>query len=919
MVSPPDDTRSGIPSPDNGAVDWRELIEEMRTTRRKQYLRVSRKMLNHLCSIGLPRAQEMLAEVDAQTSEPEESREGNVPEERRSLEASALMSGAPFELAAEFLGDDEILSRIHKWQMEDKARFFSTVVGDSRSTMPEIAEAIRRYDSVLRGRSGLALSTLKSLRVSLIQRFLTEQLDYINVAKEVVRILDFSNLLDRITLTDGCMGKLGGKAAGLLLAKWILEQPDLEDMGFEDVKTPRTWCLISDAIMDFVKLNNLDDVMDQKFKDISQVRREYPNMIQLFKNSTFPSEVITGLSRALDYFGEVPLIIRSSSLLEDRFGTAFSGKYKSLFLANQGTKAERLEALMDAVAEVWASVLGPDPIEYRRERGLQEFVEEMGILIQEVVGTRVGRYWLPAFAGVAFSQNEFRWSPRIKREDGLIRLVPGLGTRAVDRVGDDFPILAVPGQPGLRPSASVDEKLRYTPTRADAINLETNRFETVELAELLREAGSDYPIIHKIFSVFRDGQLKKTTRFMIHPESDDLVADMEGLLSDTSFVPRMHTLLQTLQEQMNTPVDIEFAHDGQDFYLLQCRPQAQTGDAAPVPIPRDIKDQDLLFNARRYVSNGWVPDITHIVYVDAEGYGNLPSAEAMRRVGRAVGRLNQMLPKRRFILMGPGRWGSRGDIKLGVSVTYADINNTAVLIEIARRKGDYVPDLSFGTHFFQDLVEAGIRYLPLYPDDQEIVFKQDFLLGAPSLLAAMLPEFADLDFCLRVIEIPAVRKGQVLRLFMNADLDEAVAVLQDPSSDGPVAVAEVEEPMHEPMQFWRWRFRMTERMVRAMDHRKLGVKAVYLYGSVKDGTADPGSDIDIIVHFEGDQRQKDLADEYFLGWSHALTEMNISRTGITVENMLDVTYVSDEQIASGEGVAGRINAVTNPARRLEFA
>ena len=123
--------------------------------------------------------------------------------------------------------------------------------------------------------------------------------------------------------------------------------------------------------MDFIKLNELDDVMDQKFKEISQVRREYPNMIQLFKNSTFPPEISEGLGRALDYFGEAPLIIRSSSLLEDRFGTAFSGKYKSLFLANQGTKDERLEALQDAVAEVWASILGPDPIEYRRERGLR--------------------------------------------------------------------------------------------------------------------------------------------------------------------------------------------------------------------------------------------------------------------------------------------------------------------------------------------------------------------------------------------------------------------------------------------------------------------------------------------------------------------------------------------------------------------
>ena len=89
--------------------------------------------------------------------------------------------------------------------------------------------------------------------------------------------------------------------------------------------------------------------------------------------------------------------------------------------------------------------------------------EEMGILIQEVVGQTVGKYFMPACSGVAFSHNEFRWSPRIKREDGLLRLVPGLGTRAVDRVADDYPVLVAPGQPNLRANVTVEEVLRYSP------------------------------------------------------------------------------------------------------------------------------------------------------------------------------------------------------------------------------------------------------------------------------------------------------------------------------------------------------------------------------------------------------------------------------------------------------------------------
>ena len=182
-------------------------------------------------------------------------------------------------------------------------------------------------------------------------------------------------------------------------------------------------------------------------------------------------------------------------------GAAFSGKYKSLFLANQGSKQERLDAVMDAIAEVYASTFSPDPIEYRSERGLIDFGEEMGIMIQEVVGKKVGKYYLPAYAGVAVSNNEFRWSPRIKRKDGLVRLVPGLGTRAVDRLSDDYPILVAPGQPNLRVNVTTDEVIRYSPEKIDVINLETNDFETLDIRDFLKEVGYELPAVNKMVSI----------------------------------------------------------------------------------------------------------------------------------------------------------------------------------------------------------------------------------------------------------------------------------------------------------------------------------------------------------------------------------------------------------------------------------
>lgn len=401
-------------------------------------------------------------------------------------------------------------------------------------------------------------------------------------------------------------------------------------------------------------------------------------------------------------------------------------------------------------------------------------------MIQEVVGTQLGHYFLPAFAGVAFSTNEFRWSPRLKREDGLLRIVPGLGTRAVDRLADDYPVLLSPGQPGLRANVTPHEVLRYSPRRLDVINLEANRFATVLIEDLLRSYGPEYPMFRRVFSACdRDG-IRPVGGLDWDGSTDNLVATFEGLAASTPFLAQMRALLRLLRERIGSPVDIEFAHDGTDFYLLQCRPQSALEDAAPAVIPRDIPQERILFTARRYVSNGRFPDITHVVYVDGESYARLGHLEALRDVGRAVGRLNKLLPKRQFVLIGPGRWGGRGDIKLGVSVTYSDINNTSLLMEVAERKGAYTPELSFGTHFFQDLVESGIRYLPVYPDDAGVRFNREFFRSAPNQLPALLPEFAALADAIRVIDVPGATGGQILKVLTNADLDEAIGFLSAP-------------------------------------------------------------------------------------------------------------------------------------------
>lgn len=759
---------------DHARDEWRVVLDFLRRVDADLLRRITIKMANQLRWKGVAEVERFFAPEAAEGEGGGENRP-SPPADRSRLPAEEV-----FDVAARHLGPEEILGYVQMWLGQDRVAFLVSTLQEQGSSVSDITEALERFKGLGVDEDELPRSVRTTVRVDLLRRFFTDQIEYINIAKSVVAISDFQELATRVLHPPRSHGKLGGKSAGLFLACKIVERSVESESVLRSIRVPRTWYVTSDGVLAFVRHNNLDDVYDRKYMDLEQVRQQYPHVVQVFKSAPFPPEMVKGLSAALDDLGDVPLIVRSSSLLEDRIGSVFSGKYKSLFLANRGTKDERLRALLDAIAEVYASMFAPDPIEYRAERNLLDVHEEMGLMVQQVVGTRVGRYYLPSFSGVALSNNEFRWSPRIRREDGLVRLVPGLGTRAVDRLSDDYPVLLAPGQPGLRVNQSMDEIVQYSPKNVDLIDLESNEFRTVPAARLLEECGEDIPLVRRMISLVDGDRLRSPRGLSDRVDGGSAVFTFEGLISETGFVTRIGTLLEVLQDRLGRPVDVEFASDGTHLYLLQCRAQSYAGAHAPPELPRDVPPDRVLFTARRYVSNGRIDAISHVVYVDPDAYGELPTLDALRQVGRAVGRLNRVLPKGRFALMGPGRWGSRGDIRLGVSVGYADVCNCALLVEIARRKGHYVPDLSFGTHFFQDLVESNIRYLPLYPDEPGVHFDETFLREAPDLLASLLPEFAHLAGVIRVIDVPACRDGLLLRVLMNGEQDRAVGLLCEP-------------------------------------------------------------------------------------------------------------------------------------------
>ena len=879
--------------------DWEVILDLLVKTDPRTLLRITRKMTYYLYRIENEKVTNLLNKI-APSFDSDSSaidwRGIHMPNQRQDLDALVTIQKEIFEIAKESIPAEDISNLFANWMKQDKARPLLLQSQKTGIPLVEIAAELNRFFDQPDAEITISPEDQMSIKTALIRRFFTERLEYVNVAKMFFDVADFDFLLEHVVGPAQGTGKLGGKSSGVLLAEKIIKEEMKKDDVLKDIAFPKSWYLTSDSILSFIHYNDLDEVSHVKYLDPIEIRQEQPFLEQIFKHSSFPYEIVEGLRRIIRDFKDRPIIVRSSSLLEDNFGYAFSGKYKSLFVPNLGTEEERLHALMDAIAEVYASTFSPDPIEYRRERGLLDFNEEMGILIQEVVGTQVGPYFMPTYAGVAFSRNEFRWSPRISREDGMIRIVPGLGTRAVDRMGNDYPILISPKRPSLQVNPLVEERIKYSPRFMDLINLETGMIETVDAVKFFRKYADEFPKLSDIISIHESGRLTPPN-VLFNPEKADMVVTFANLFEKSDFLEKIKRILSLLEEKISTPVDVEFACDGKNLYILQCRPQSQSRGIERKPVPKDIPEDRKLFSTKKYVTTGQIENIEYIVYVIPEEYTNLTKREQMQKVAKIISELNAKLPKRKFILMGPGRWGSKGDIKLGVPVRYGDINNTSMILEIAKEKGGYIPELSFGTHFFQDLVESNIRYLPLYPDQGEDLFNEKLLLESDNKLSDVLPSYKNFEDVVRVVKVSEIIPGGTLAVVMDGEANEALAYLK-------------------PADHLTWRTQKIEEIAQALDPNLYGIQGMYLIGSTKDGSAGPTSDIDLLVHFKGTDEQKDKLMVWFDEWGKKLAKENKERTGFATEGLLDVHIITDEDIKKKSSWASHITSPYQTVRKI---
>ncbi|MCL2211965.1 MAG: PEP/pyruvate-binding domain-containing protein, partial [Treponema sp.] len=448
-------------------------------------------------------------------------------------------------------------------------------------------------------------------------------------------------------------------------------------------------------------------------------------------------------------YGWSPIIVRSSSLLEDNFGNAFAGKYESIFCTNQGTPEERLKAFEQAVRTVYASAMNEDALVYRQSRGLENNDEQMAILIQRVSGDHYASggsssgLFFPHAAGVGHSSNLYVWNKEMDPKAGMIRLVFGLGTRAVDRVSGDYARLVPLDQPEKGPPVHYGDERKFSQHKADVLNLIENRMDEVQVDSLY---NMDLKTNKDIFFSIDTAALSRMQELNMSTAVKPVILDFKKLLNEKQLPVFIKNVMHTIEKAYNYPVDIEFTANYNSegvfrFNLLQCRPlQTKRKGNAPqdINIPKPVKENIFFSSVGNFMGGNVRISIDYVIFVKADTYIALAERDKYQ-VARIVGMLNQKLKGSSVMLIGPGRWGTTTP-SLGVPVHFSELCNVTVMCEVSYKQGDLMPELSFGSHFFQDIVEADIFYAAIFDDMEGVTFNPQLIFNRSNLLEEYLPQ-----------------------------------------------------------------------------------------------------------------------------------------------------------------------------------
>lgn len=525
-------------------------------------------------------------------------------------------------------------------------------------------------------------------------------------------------------------GMVGGKTCGMLLARAIIRNlaPDINAV----LEPHDSFYVGSDVFYTYI--------VDNDFWGIRVRQRTEEGYFTLageladrLRSGRFSREIEEQFTHILEYYGQDPYIVRSSSILEDGFDNAFAGKYESVFCANRGTPEERLEEFENAVRTVYASSAGLSALDYRKRRGLDRRDEQMALLVMRVSGSAYGSYYMPCAAGVGYSFSPYKFLNDIDSSAGMLRLVAGLGTSAVDRTEGSYPRLVSLDKPEATNFTTVAEKHQFSQRKAEVVDLKTRSLNRVPLDDL--EPVLPAYVKNQVLEHDTEAEASLHERGIWR---NICFISCLGLVRNREMMERMQRMMHLIQKEYGEPVDIEFTinvSESREYMinLLQCRPLQVFKDGGGVTVPENVRAEDILLETR-HASMGLSREVKldRIVYVDPVKYYQLPYNEKTA-IAALIGRINWKYRDTgtHMMLLVPGRIGTSSP-ELGVPTAFSDISGFDAVCEIAENRAGYNPELSYGSHIFQDLVEAQILYTAVFPGERTIRFRPELLRQVPN-------------------------------------------------------------------------------------------------------------------------------------------------------------------------------------------
>ena len=624
------------------------------------------------------------------------------------------------------------------------SRFYSVMNKEATQAQDQNVDSWERFFSrtKLLHQSGIDVSEECSKICNIM---LTRDKKMRQLIKQNFRPEDYFEVHSRMVGT----GMIGGKACGMLLSRKIVEnhRPDI----FARFEPHDSYYIGSDVFYAYIVDNGFWDlrIKQRTEEGYFTLAGEFEKKIM---EGRFPTKIQAEFRRILDYYGNDPVIVRSSSILEDGFGNAFAGKYESVFCGNQGDPEERLQAFENAVRIVYASTMSMSALDYRKRRGLDKRDEQMAILVQRVSGSRYDGFFMPCTAGVGYSASPYRMGSE-KPKNGMLRLVMGLGTAAVDRRTGSYPRLVSLDNPMKVLSNDANDRQQFSQRIVDAISAATNDVEGFDAMQI--EKAVPRYLKNMIYSHNYETESRLRER---GDWRDVLFITCDGLTKNELLMTDMRDILSLIQSHYEYPVDTEytinFAPDGSYVIdLLQCRPLQLTKEGDKITVPEGIAQNNILLETKG-VSMGFSRELTldAVVYIDPILYYQLPYRRKYE-IKDALAKVNWHYrgQGKHLLLLTPGRICTSSP-ELGVPSGFSDISEFSVIAEVSESKIGYIPELSYGSHIFQDLVEAGILYTAVFEKESTIAFAPDLLKQYTEKTAELTSLAEDIRDVVRVCE-----------------------------------------------------------------------------------------------------------------------------------------------------------------------